>query len=723
MLKIRAKLTLLFFILGLFAFTLPAILLAGGEFKQDLQKKMKMPINIQNIQFEQEAISQQISSYSGTQAGEYLDYDYKGAKQEQGKSIKNAGIERKEEVKRGIKSPTLPLSELPLLGSYVIYKTDYKAKLEEGVVTVKGDVLFEVFKKGLTQIPLVSSSVGLIDVRINKGASCVTLQAGKYYLIIEKPGKYNLDIEFLIKAAREREAGPGSFSFETMPAPISQFEFTMLEADVEIFIEPSIKLEVTKQPNKTIAWAVMPNTNTISVRWTKAIAKEIITPIKLEPKLYADTTTYASIGEGLIRCSTNLNYSILQAEISNLQLALPEDVSILDVQIKDLRDWKTSYKDGLQYLDIYLNFGVKGNCILNLNYERKIGEGSIVAELPWIRPLSVEREKGYIGLAAATNVELMVNKLQHATTIDVRELPSLIWSATTSPLLLAFKYLSHPFSIAIEVIRHEELPVLVAAIDSVDYVTLQTEEGKNLTKAVYQVRNNVKQFLRLALPKDANLWSVFVAAKPVKPAQDKNGSILIPLEKSQLTGESLRQFPVEIVYLDNLSKMGLIGGLKINLPQTDIPISTLNWSVYLPLDYLYFNFAGDVKLTEKEEGIFRVREQRRIMKEARLSRLDQKMREPPTTQFLVPGEYERFAQDLGTAKMQGVLPIKIDIPQQGRLYRFSKLLITEKESPWLSAKFITAFKPLHGFLRLLLLVIILALVAISIKKILRKKTS
>jgi len=309
------------------------------------------------------------------------------------------------------------------------------------------------------------------------------------------------------------------------------------------------------------------------VRWTKALPKEEITPVKLEPKVYVDTATYASVGEGIMRCQSLLNYSILQSEISNPRIVMPEDVSVLEVKGRDLRDWKVYKKDGQQYLDVYLNFGVKGKYGLNLTYERNIGEGSVAAEVPWIRALDVEREKGYIGIAASTNVELAANKLEGVTLVDIKELPSSIWSRTTNPILLAFKYLNHPFTINIDVTRHEELPVLVAAIDSGHYATLLTDEGKVLTKATYQVRNNVKQFLRLTLPEDATLWSSFVVNKPVKPAKDKSGNILIPLEKSQLRGESIAQFPVEIVYLDKGPKMNLMGKLKLNLPQTDIPIS------------------------------------------------------------------------------------------------------------------------------------------------------
>ncbi|MCM8797496.1 MAG: hypothetical protein NC923_06465 [Candidatus Omnitrophica bacterium] len=115
----------------------------------------------------------------------------------------------------------------------------------------------------------------------------------------------------MVKANRERKGGPGSFSFEVITSPISKFEFVIPETDVDIFVEPAIKVETRKEGNTTVAWAVMPNTNSIAVRWTKAVIKEKIASVKLEPKVYADTATYAAIGEGLIRCSASINYNVL----------------------------------------------------------------------------------------------------------------------------------------------------------------------------------------------------------------------------------------------------------------------------------------------------------------------------------------------------------------------------------------------------------------------------
>lgn len=566
------------------------------------------------------------------------------------------------------------------VSSYNIYATDYKATIEEDIVHIKGEANFEVMSKGLCRIPLIAASnVGLIEVSLNRGSSYIIEEGNRYYLLIDRPGRYELNIEFLMKVNRERERGPGQFTFEVLPAPVSEFEFTIPENDVEVFIEPSIKVETEQDDDKTVAWAIMPKTNRINVRWSKALPQAVIEPAKLEPKVYATVYTLAAAGEGFLRCQSFLNYSIQQSEISGVRVVLPSDVTILDVNAADLRDWKAASEGEAQYLDVYFKYGKKGHQRVDIVYERSIGEGSVVAQLPDIKVLGVERTKGFIGVASATNVELKVNALKGATSIDVKELPQSIWHLSQNPVLLAFKYLNDNYNIEIEVIRHEEIPVLIATIDLANYVSLNTDDGKRLTKALYHVRNNVKQFLRLRLPEDAQVWSASVSDKPVKPAKDKKGYVLIPLEKSQFVGEEMKQFPVEIVYIEKGPAMKTAGSRKISLPEADIPASEVYWSMYLPKEYAYYNFAGDLKRAQRYRTPVLEKVGRAVapLSTARKSQYVQE-------------QYEQEALD--EVAQRGALPIKITVPQQGRMYRFSKLLVSENEPAMLKFTYISRSK-------------------------------
>ncbi|MDD5073453.1 MAG: hypothetical protein PHX64_02575 [Candidatus Omnitrophica bacterium] len=611
---------------------------------------------------------------------------------------------------------------IPQSATYAVYSTKYNASLEEDIADVKGEINFEVFGKGMVKIPIVrKDGVGLIEVSVNRGASYVMAEGNKYMLIVDKPGKYRLELEYLIKVNREREGGPGQFNVEMMPAPVSEFEFTIAETRTDVFIEPSIKTETKEEKDKTVAWAIMPMTNNILVRWTKALPKETIARVKLEPKVYSTVNNFFSVGEGVLRCNTVIGYSILQAEISAMRVEIPEDVTVLEVRAGDLRDWKVVKEAGRQLLDVYLKYGVKGNFNMEFISEKPIGDGSIVAQLPVIRPLGVERNNGFIGIASMSNVELKVNKLQKASAIDVKELPPSIWDRSSNPILLAFKYLNDDYDIQVEVTKHEEIPVLVAAIDQANYVTLITDEGKSLTKAVFQLRNNVKQFLKLTLPADATLWSASVSGVPVKPAKDKEGHVLIPLEKSKLRGEGLSQIPVEIVYLEKGAKLGFIGKLSLDLPKADIPTNVAYWSVFLPKDLNYFGFGGDIKKAEEDIELFSLsstvgegRGARNIKVSGSVEEKAEYMNSFDRAQQQVRVEREV----LDKASQRGVFPIKIDVPQVGKAFRFSKLLLAEDEGAHLSVGYNAIFK---GRLGSVVTVIIIAIAVISAVVLLKKR--
>jgi len=68
-----------------------------------------------------------------------------------------------------------------------------------------------------------------------------------------------------------------------------------------------------------------------------------------------------------------------------------------------------------------------------------------------------------------------------------------------------------------------------------------------LVQARYAVRNNQKNFVRIALPSGAVVWSASLSGRPVRPGQASDNSLLLPLTKAR-AGEEAPPFPIEILY-------------------------------------------------------------------------------------------------------------------------------------------------------------------------------
>lgn len=608
--------------------------------------------------------------------------------------------------------------------NFIVYNVSYQGTLEENVVTVNGEVIFEVFDHPYAkrvEVPLVNNTVGLIDVQVNRGKSFVMSRGGKYYLVIDKPGRYTLHMEYLIKAQRERENGPGSFHVDVMPAPISQFEFIVPKEEVQVFIEPAIKVETEYKDNQTSAWAVMPNTNAIDVRWTRALPKTTIEKVELDPKVYAETAIFAAIGGGVIQARAGIQYSILQAEVSQFRLALPEDVSVLSVNCKEMRDWKISKADGVQYLDVFLNFGTKGSHTLEVAFERNLDEEVTAADMPWIRSVGVERESGFYGIAASTNLEIQEETIDRVTRIDAKQLPPFIWEQAARPILLAYKYLNPPFAIDISMTCHEEIPVLVAAIDGAAPETLLTKDGKALTRLVFSVRNNVKQYLRVKLSATATVWSCFVNGEAVKPAKDSDGNILVSLKKSGRGSDETTQFPVEIVYLDEAPAVKGAGQVKLRLPPVDLPVNKMEWRVYLPDDFAYFGAKSDGDITapgarpRRGRGVD-IAKPSMVQQELAVSRSD-----VVTDQVGRGFKAMSYDREAWSEKTKGLLPVKVDLPCRGEAFVVSKMLVVDGDQPWMSVKYMPWGRAARGWVKFGKTAVIVVIVTWLVMKFLRRK--
>jgi len=272
----------------------------------------------------------------------------------------------------------------------------------------------------------------------------------------------------------------------------------------------------------------------------------------------------------------------------------------------------------------------------------------------------------------------------------------------------------------LDIKKHRKVAVPMATISSANVVTLFTEDGKIVNRLIYQIRNNAKQFLVIAVPSDADVWSVFVDGKPVESSVNSDGNLLVPLIKSRVNGEQLDTFPVELIYCTVKKKFAWINDRGSSLPAVDLLISQLIWSVYLPNDYTYHRFSSTLEMEEKIRRInILSRDDRRYNEDAmrQLSKVEpnapaeevaDKLRgvyegkELASTFRNIPmkddelvgqlnaelefgGRMERLSEmDLPQGAMSGgtatgVLPIQIRIPTTGQVYRFAKTIIKPED--------------------------------------------
>jgi hypothetical protein len=184
--------------------------------------------------------------------------------------------------------------------------------------------------------------------------------------------------------------------------------------------------------------------------------------------------------------------------------------------------------------------------------------------------------------------------------------------------------------------------------------------------------------------------------------------VLIPLNRSREGATGLVAFDVEVIYYEKSVEFGSFGSRATVFPVPDVIMSQMLWSVYLPVGYSYIHFDGTVE-KEKEaagliallgakreintynspawtrpgsEQVYQVRRQKELSRlkgqfsanlalqeEQLANQIDNEMRFSQRVQELQTGAAPATA---------GVLPIRINIPTTGHIYRFAKTIVSEE---------------------------------------------
>jgi len=505
------------------------------------------------------------------------------------------------------------------------------------------------------RVPLLQSSVAVSDARIGGRPAPVMYDGGTYTLVTDQKGGFDVDIDFAVSVSTSQ--GSSGFSFPLIPAGGSELTLSVPASDALDFTVPNARLKTDRTAGgRRIVEAVLPSQGSLAVRWQREITEE--EQREVEPRIYAEVQTLATLGEGVLTTRTWAQDSILFAGADTLRFDVPEGMTVLDVRGSGLRDWTVDGK----VLTAQLNFEAEGSYQLQIDCERVLEESeSGAVEIPIVKPVGVERAKGWVGVTALGAVELAAGDIGGAAAVDVRTLPGTIIGTSGTPVLLGYKYLGDAARIPITVSEHEEVDVLVTLLDEVMGTTMFTEDGRRLTSVHYQVRNNRRQFLRVSLPEGAELWSASVAGSAVQPARSSDGRVLLPLIRSQASGGALASFGVEVVYVEGgeaPSDSGR-GTFAADLPTADAPSTWVGWTVYAPWDAKIVKNSFDGSL-------------RHVDYLSQPASYDDYMEVSAQTAVV---QNQAAAQVAHGGMGEGAAPVKVSVPVDGQALHFEKLLV------------------------------------------------
>jgi len=135
-----------------------------------------------------------------------------------------------------------------------------------------------------------------------------------------------------------------------------------------------------------------------------------------------------------------------------------------------------------------------------------------------------------------------------------------------------------PFTLPVQIIRHETAELLPAQVESATLHTILTDTDMMLTQATLQIDPGDKRHLRVTLPNGGTFWFATVNSVSARPWKEGN-DLLIPLEKPL---ESNQASVLSFTYSTSGQGNRLPNDFRLIGPSFDLPLKDIRWTIDLP---------------------------------------------------------------------------------------------------------------------------------------------
>jgi Carboxypeptidase regulatory-like domain len=448
-----------------------------------------------------------------------------------------------------------------------------------GTYTLDG----EVFRAGSTKVPLVSDAT-ILSAKLGDSPVPLVTDATLASAIVDGPRPFRIELAWGVALS----ASPGRASL-TLPVPIAGSAALSLDLPGrpgDVRIAPGAITRTTVSGDITRVEATLVPGSTTVLSWS---SRETVAPsAPREVRTLSDVKTMISVGEADVRMTALVDVTVVRGEPERIELRVPAGFAVTGASGPSLAT--SEERSGVLGLTVQRPSDRRHQFLLSL--ERTVGDMAAF-ETPLLTVAGAERETGEIAVEAVGTVELNVPETLVLRRMDIREANSALRAIARSPVVAALRYHrrgSEVPVVALNVTRFPDSPVIAAIAERAVVTTLATAEGRTLTEIALTMRNRAQPFLRVALPQGASIVSAEVDGQASKPAQGNDGT-RIPLLRPGFrpTGP----YTVSFVYVQTAAPFGKKGHAELALPKMDVPVSLVEWEMFLPERYRVKRFEGD----------------------------------------------------------------------------------------------------------------------------------
>lgn len=289
-------------------------------------------------------------------------------------------------------------------------------------------------------------------------------------------------------------------------------------------------------------------------------------------------STAWTIGERILSANARLDVAILGGAIDTMSLRLPADADNVRLRGPDVKEFQVTGRD----LTVFLRGSIRSRTHLRLSFDVARPRGDLVTFPGIAVPGGRVDSGGWVLVANDEGGELLAQDTRGLEQVSAPEVPSDIRGLLPGQPLFLYKRISHITACAFDHVRTTPFPMVDTIADRAMVLTVIRPSGAEMTRAVYRIRNNRAQFLRVRLPQGARLLYAAVEDLPCRVSRDGD-HILLPLAKSVQTVEGLISFPVELVYCRKVQQLETSGRRLLDLPEVaDVPVALIKVTLLRP---------------------------------------------------------------------------------------------------------------------------------------------
>jgi hypothetical protein len=465
---------------------------------------------------------------------------------------------------------------------YLLKRADLKFRVNNDDVI--GSIQFEgeTLSANTTIVPL-TNGMTVLDAHHGAKPLPLLLENGVHCAIL--PGESEFSVSLDAGLPLSIETGRASFTLPTPSAGSVRLSLSVPGDRTNVQLNHGIITHRSSANGNTEIEATLMPGQVATVWWA---TREVVAPVvPREVRFLSDVKSLVSVSESDLQIAALADINVVQGDADQFSVAVPDGFEVTAVNGPSLES--SEVQNGVLLLKVAGHGPATHQFLISL--ERPIKDTNVAA--PILAFKGAQRETGEVLVEGQGTIELAAKESGGLKRLDIKEVNPYLRALSRYPLQAAFRYHRQPNespTLALNWTRFPDSSVLSAIAEHASVTTLVTSEGKSLTEVKLTVKNQAQPFLKVELPTGARILTAEVAGEKVKPVQGPDGN-RVPLLRAGF--HPAGAYTVSFVFLHSGTPFAKKGGSDISLPKMDVPISILEWELFLPDQFKVKDFSGD----------------------------------------------------------------------------------------------------------------------------------